>query len=258
MTAWALLLLAGVLEVIWTLGLKHSDGFTRLWPTLITIVAIPLSFVLLALSLKTVPFGTAYAVWVGIGAAGVAATGIVLFGKSADVMRIACLCLILHWNHRLEVRDPGLASRACHAGVTESYDSPAMDWLNSCRRRLPDRHDVLTSSQHRDRRDAHSQKLGARRFRIRRRDDHPAGMRHRELHRADASLDLSARSQRLRRHLLRGEARRIPVIPLVKRLIAEHPHVPSRLLIGPESDQRQSQAQQRRQGLGCGSAATGS
>jgi quaternary ammonium compound-resistance protein SugE len=95
MTAWALLLLAGVLEVIWTLGLKHSDGFTRLWPTLVTVVAIPLSFVLLALSLKTVPFGTAYAVWVGIGAAGVAATGIVLFGESAGVMRIACLCLIL-------------------------------------------------------------------------------------------------------------------------------------------------------------------
>jgi quaternary ammonium compound-resistance protein SugE len=95
MTAWALLLLAGVLEVIWTLGLKHSDGFTRLWPTLITIVAIPLSFVLLALALKSVPFGTAYAVWVGIGAAGVAATGIVLFGESADVARIACLCLIL-------------------------------------------------------------------------------------------------------------------------------------------------------------------
>jgi quaternary ammonium compound-resistance protein SugE len=95
MTSWTLLLLAGVLEVIWALALKHSDGFTRLWPTLITVIAIPLSFVLLALSLKTVPFGTAYAVWVGIGAAGVAATGIILFGESASTMRIACLGLIL-------------------------------------------------------------------------------------------------------------------------------------------------------------------
>jgi quaternary ammonium compound-resistance protein SugE len=95
MTAWLLLFLAGALEVIWTLGLKHSQGFTRLLPTLVTIVAIPLSFALLALALRSVPFGTAYAVWVGIGAAGVSITGIVMFGEPANAMRIACLVLIV-------------------------------------------------------------------------------------------------------------------------------------------------------------------
>ncbi len=95
MTAWLLLFLAGALEVVWTLGLKHSQGFTRLLPTLVTIVAIPLSFALLALSLRSVPFGTAYAVWVGIGAAGVSITGILMFGEPADATRIACLMLIV-------------------------------------------------------------------------------------------------------------------------------------------------------------------
>ena len=95
MTAWMSLIFAGVLEVVWTLGLKHSEGFTRLWPSLVTIVAIPLSFALLAVSLQSVPFGTAYAVWVGIGAAGVAASGILLFGETADTLRMACLFLIV-------------------------------------------------------------------------------------------------------------------------------------------------------------------
>jgi quaternary ammonium compound-resistance protein SugE len=95
MTAWLSLFLAGALEIVWTLGLKYSHGFTRLWPSLITVVAIPLSFGFLAHSLNSVPFGTAYAVWVGIGAAGVAAIGIALFGESADDMRILCLTLIV-------------------------------------------------------------------------------------------------------------------------------------------------------------------
>ncbi len=95
MTAWMSLLLAGILEVVWTLGLKHSHGFTRLWPSVVTLTTIPLSFALLALSLKSVPFGTAYAVWVGIGAAGVAITGILLFGEAADPLRIVCLILIV-------------------------------------------------------------------------------------------------------------------------------------------------------------------
>jgi quaternary ammonium compound-resistance protein SugE len=72
MTAWLALLLAGLLEIMWAFGLKYSEGFTRLWPSIGTIVAIGLSFTLLAFSLKDVPFGTAYAVWTGIGAAGTA------------------------------------------------------------------------------------------------------------------------------------------------------------------------------------------
>src|SRR5690242_11050401 len=93
--AWSFLLLAGLLEIIWTLGLKYSEGFTRLWPTVITLTATALSFALLSLSLKSVPYGTAYAVWTGIGAVGTVLVGIFLFGESINGARIACLVLIL-------------------------------------------------------------------------------------------------------------------------------------------------------------------
>ena len=95
MTAWFALLLAGLLEIVWALGLKYSDGFTRLWPSVGTAVAIPLSFVFLGLSLKSVPFGTAYAVWTGIGAAGAVVIGMLLFGERVDVLRVICLVLIV-------------------------------------------------------------------------------------------------------------------------------------------------------------------
>jgi len=95
MAAWLALAAAGLMEIVWTLGLKYSDGFTRLWPNVITAVAIPLSFVFLGLSLQSVPFGVAYAIWAGIGAAGALVTGIVLFGEPADSVRIICLSLII-------------------------------------------------------------------------------------------------------------------------------------------------------------------
>ena len=95
MTAWIALLLAGLLEIAWALGLKYSDGLTRFWPTLGTVVAILLSFALLSASLRAVPFGTAYAIWTGIGAAGAVVTGMVLFGEPADVFRVTCLGLIV-------------------------------------------------------------------------------------------------------------------------------------------------------------------
>jgi quaternary ammonium compound-resistance protein SugE len=93
--AWSCLLLAGVLEIIWTLGLKYSDGFTRLWPSVITLVATAASFALLSLSLKVVPYGTAYAVWTGIGAVGTVLVGIFLFDESVDAARVACLVFIV-------------------------------------------------------------------------------------------------------------------------------------------------------------------
>jgi len=93
--AWFALLMAGLFEIVWALGLKYSDGFTRFWPSVITVLSIALSFVLLSLSLKSVPFGTAYAVWTGIGAAGAALAGIALFGEPSDLARIACLVLIV-------------------------------------------------------------------------------------------------------------------------------------------------------------------
>jgi len=94
-TAWLSLLMAGALEIIWALGLKYSDGFTRFWPSVVTLAAIALSFALLGQSLRGVPFGTAYAVWTGIGAAGAALVGVCLFGESADLGRLCCLALIV-------------------------------------------------------------------------------------------------------------------------------------------------------------------
>jgi quaternary ammonium compound-resistance protein SugE len=93
--AWLALLLAGSLEILWILSLKYSEGFTRLGPAVLTVVSIALSFVMLGWSLKSVPFGTAYAVWTGIGAGGAVLLGILLFGESADISRIACLGLII-------------------------------------------------------------------------------------------------------------------------------------------------------------------
>jgi quaternary ammonium compound-resistance protein SugE len=104
--AWFALLLAGFLEIIWALGLKYSDGFTRFWPSVATGVAIVLSFGLLSVSLKTVPFGTAYAVWTGIGAAGAAITGILLFGESAGAARVGCLVLIVAGTVGLKLATP--------------------------------------------------------------------------------------------------------------------------------------------------------
>lgn len=92
---WILLTLAGLLEVGWAIGLKSSHGFTRFWPSAITVVLMGLSFFLLATALKHLPIGTAYAVWTGIGAVGTALLGILLFGESASPARLACIALIL-------------------------------------------------------------------------------------------------------------------------------------------------------------------
>lgn len=106
LTAWIALLLSGALEVLWAVGLKYSDGLTRFWPSVGTAVAIALSFALFALSLKWLPFGTAYTVWVGIGAAGTVITGMVLFGETADATRIACLTLIVSGTIGLKLATP--------------------------------------------------------------------------------------------------------------------------------------------------------
>ncbi|AKJ43404.1 quaternary ammonium compound efflux SMR transporter SugE [Pragia fontium] len=93
--AWIILIIAGMLEVVWAIGLKYSHGFTRLTPSIITAVAMAASVFLLAHAMKTLPVGTAYAVWTGIGAVGAAITGILLLGESVNAMRIISLCLII-------------------------------------------------------------------------------------------------------------------------------------------------------------------
>jgi len=93
--AWTLLIGAGLLEVVWALALERSAGFTRLWPSLIGITSAAASFTMLALALKQLPLGTAYTVWVGLGAVGVVLVGIVLLGESASATRLLCLGLIV-------------------------------------------------------------------------------------------------------------------------------------------------------------------
>lgn len=93
--AWVYLTVAGMFEIGWAIGLKYSDGFSRPFPSLLTIIAMVLSIWLLALAMKTIPVGTAYAVWTGIGAIGVALLGMFLFGESRDILRLVCLFLII-------------------------------------------------------------------------------------------------------------------------------------------------------------------
>nr|WP_295786852.1 quaternary ammonium compound efflux SMR transporter SugE [Rhodoferax sp.] len=92
---WLILFVAGLFEVAWAIGLKYTDGFTRLWPSVGTVLAMVASVVLLGIAMKTLPVGTAYAVWVGIGALGTAILGIVLLGDAANAGRIVSLVLIV-------------------------------------------------------------------------------------------------------------------------------------------------------------------
>ena len=93
--AWLLLIVAGLCEIVWAIGLKYAEGFTRFWPSVITVVAMLVSIVLLGFAMKSLPVGTSYAVWVGVGAGGTAILGIVLLGESASPGRLASLALIV-------------------------------------------------------------------------------------------------------------------------------------------------------------------
>jgi quaternary ammonium compound-resistance protein SugE len=93
--AWVLIVLAGILETVWALGLKYSEGFTKLWPSVLTIVAMIGSFWLLSSAMKSLPVGTAYAVWVGIGVMGTVIFGVVLLGEPVNAMRIVGILLLL-------------------------------------------------------------------------------------------------------------------------------------------------------------------
>jgi len=92
---WFILVVAGLFEIAWAIGLKYSEGLTRLWPSLLTGTAMVISIVLLAMATKKLPLGTAYAVWTGIGAVGAVTLGIVLFGESAQPLRLLCVGLIV-------------------------------------------------------------------------------------------------------------------------------------------------------------------
>ena len=106
MSAWLALLAAGMLEIAWAFGLKYSDGLTRFWPTAATVAAIGLSFAMMAVALKSLPFGTAYAVWTGIGAVGSIVVGMLVYSESADPFRLLCLTLIVAGIVGLKLNSP--------------------------------------------------------------------------------------------------------------------------------------------------------
>jgi len=92
---WVILFIAGLFEIGWAVGLKYTDGFTRLWPTVATALALLASMSLLGIALRTLPLGTAYAVWTGIGSVGTAVLGIILFREPATAIRLVCIGLIV-------------------------------------------------------------------------------------------------------------------------------------------------------------------
>ncbi|MDG6348919.1 quaternary ammonium compound efflux SMR transporter SugE [Luteimonas sp. 8-5] len=104
---WVILVLAGLFEIGWAIGLKYTDGFTRLWPTVGTVLAMAISLGLLGIAMKSLPVGTAYAVWVGVGAVGTAILGIVLLGEPANAGRMVSLGLIVAGIIGLKLASPG-------------------------------------------------------------------------------------------------------------------------------------------------------
>ena len=105
--AWAILVVAGLFEVCWAIGLKYTEGFTRVWPTVGTVIAMIISLGLLGIAMKSLPVGTSYAVWVGVGAVGTAILGIVLLGESANAGRLMSLALIVAGIVGLKLATPG-------------------------------------------------------------------------------------------------------------------------------------------------------
>ena len=105
-TAWMVLVVAGLMEIVWSIGMKYSEGFTRLGPSIVTFVAAGISFWLLAAAVKVLPIGTAYAAWTGIGAVGAAVLGIILFKEPATVARIVCIVLIVGGTVGLKLLGP--------------------------------------------------------------------------------------------------------------------------------------------------------
>ncbi len=107
MHAWILLGLAGLAEIGWVIGLKYSEGFSKPWWSAFTVISLLISMVLLGWAVKTLPIGTAYAVWTGIGAVGAAVAGLYLFGESANAARLACIALIVAGVAGLKLSTPG-------------------------------------------------------------------------------------------------------------------------------------------------------
>lgn len=120
--AWTYLVLAGICEVVWAIGLKYSDGFRRFWPSVWTILVMLLSFVLLSRAMRSLPAGTAYAIWTGIGAVGTTALGMVLFHESRNPGRLVCIGLVIIGIVGLKYFSPSDQNKA---GAGETIHAPA-------------------------------------------------------------------------------------------------------------------------------------
>ena len=107
MGSWSYLIIAGVLEIAWAIGLKYTEGWTRLVPSLVTGALLVASFYFLSLAVRTLPIGTAYAVWTGIGTVGAAILGMVLFDEPRDIVRVICIMLIIAGIAGLKLTSPG-------------------------------------------------------------------------------------------------------------------------------------------------------
>ena len=105
--AWLLLIVAGLFEIVWAIALKYTEGFTRLWPTVVFGVAMLISVALLGRAMRDIPLGTAYAIWTSIGAAGTVIVGMIFFNESRDILRILCLLLIVAGVVGLKLLTPG-------------------------------------------------------------------------------------------------------------------------------------------------------
>jgi quaternary ammonium compound-resistance protein SugE len=92
---WFILFIAGLFEVVWAVGLKYTEGWTKLWPSVFTVIAMVASFYLLSVALKAIPMGTAYAVWTGVGTIGTVIFGIIYFKEPTDILRMVCILLII-------------------------------------------------------------------------------------------------------------------------------------------------------------------
>ena len=124
--AWVYLLIAGLLEIAWAIGMKQSQGWTKLWPSVWTLVTMIISFWLLSVAMNRLPAGTAYAVWTGIGAAGTAILGIIIFKEPATVARIACIGLIVAGVIGLKLAaGPEKPKDDAAAALAPSADTPA-------------------------------------------------------------------------------------------------------------------------------------
>ena len=147
MTGWLAVFAAGLFEIAWAFGLKYSDGLTRFWPTLATALAILASFALMAFALRSLPFGTAYAIWTGIGAAGSIVLGMVIFSEPTDPVRIICLTLIVAGMVGLKLNSPVCNSRGSGRRPLRAKAAPRFDAAEQDQRDR-ERHEMIEKTEH--------------------------------------------------------------------------------------------------------------